>query len=91
MRRQAKGALVSLGLPSRARNGYYSEYMHALKLHQKLIDIVRTVLDYGFILVGSVILAANVPQFLEPNQVVSTGITGIGMLGAICGVGPSVW
>jgi uncharacterized membrane-anchored protein YitT (DUF2179 family) len=36
--------------------------------------------DYALILVGSLLLAANVPLFLEPNHVVATGVTGIGML-----------
>jgi uncharacterized membrane-anchored protein YitT (DUF2179 family) len=36
--------------------------------------------DYALILVGSLLLAANVPLFLEPNQVVPTGATGLGML-----------
>jgi uncharacterized membrane-anchored protein YitT (DUF2179 family) len=43
-------------------------------------QILRTVYDYLLIFVGSVIIAANVPLFLEPNKVVSTGVTGIGML-----------
>ncbi|MDX9955490.1 MAG: YitT family protein, partial [Anaerolineae bacterium] len=32
------------------------------------------------ITIGAVIVAANVPLFLVPNDVISTGITGIGML-----------
>jgi uncharacterized membrane-anchored protein YitT (DUF2179 family) len=36
--------------------------------------------DYGLITVGALIVAANVPLFLQPNHVISSGITGIGML-----------
>jgi uncharacterized membrane-anchored protein YitT (DUF2179 family) len=41
---------------------------------------LRNVADYLTIALGAVIVAANVPLFLEPNQVVSTGVTGLGML-----------
>ena len=46
------------------------------KLHSKLISIARDIYDYTLIFAGSVILAANVLLFLEPNHVVSTGVTG---------------
>jgi len=36
--------------------------------------------DYALITLGSLLLAANVPLFLQPNRVISTGVTGIGML-----------
>jgi len=36
--------------------------------------------DYALITIGSLIVAANVNLFLVPNNVISTGITGIGML-----------
>ncbi len=36
--------------------------------------------DYGLLTVGALIVAANVPLFLQPNHVISSGITGIGML-----------
>jgi uncharacterized membrane-anchored protein YitT (DUF2179 family) len=36
--------------------------------------------DYGLITLGALIVAANVPLFLQPNHVISSGITGIGML-----------
>jgi uncharacterized membrane-anchored protein YitT (DUF2179 family) len=36
--------------------------------------------DYTLILVGSLLVAANVPLFLEPNRVVPTGATGVAML-----------
>lgn len=36
--------------------------------------------DYSLITIGALIVAANVPLFLKPNNVISTGITGIGML-----------
>ncbi len=42
--------------------------------------ILRNVYDYILIFIGSIIIAANVPLFLEANKVVSTGVTGIGML-----------
>jgi uncharacterized membrane-anchored protein YitT (DUF2179 family) len=51
-----------------------------LRQHPKFASIVRGVYDYTLIFVGSVILAANVPLFLEPNHVVATGATGIGVL-----------
>ncbi|HQE93517.1 MAG TPA: YitT family protein [Anaerolineae bacterium] len=54
--------------------------MKKLKQHPKFNVIMRSIYDYGLIFVGSVIIAANVPLFLEPNHVVSTGVTGIGML-----------
>jgi uncharacterized membrane-anchored protein YitT (DUF2179 family) len=40
----------------------------------------RIVLDYALLTVGALILAANVNLFLAPNQVVSSGVTGIAML-----------
>ncbi len=36
--------------------------------------------DYGLLTVGALLLAANVNLFLVPNKVVSTGVTGLGML-----------
>ncbi len=54
--------------------------MKKLKQHPKFGALMRGLYDYALIFVGSVILAANVPLFLEPNHVVSTGVTGIGML-----------
>lgn len=54
--------------------------MRKLKQHPKFGIFVRGVYDYALIFIGSVILAANVPLFLEPNHVVSTGVTGLGML-----------
>ena len=54
--------------------------MNKLKQHPKFGIFVRGVYDYALIFIGSVIIAANVPLFLEPNRVVSTGVTGLGML-----------
>jgi uncharacterized membrane-anchored protein YitT (DUF2179 family) len=54
--------------------------MKKLKQHPKFNVIMRGIYDYLLLFIGSVILAANVPLFLEPNRVVSTGVTGIGML-----------
>ncbi len=54
--------------------------MKKLKRHPKFDLVMRSIYDYLLIFIGSVILAANVPLFLEPNHVVSTGVTGIGML-----------
>lgn len=54
--------------------------MNKLKQHPKFGVLMRGFYDYALIFVGSVIVAANVPLFLEPNRVVSTGVTGIGML-----------
>ncbi len=36
--------------------------------------------DYLLITIGALMLAANVSLFLAPNQVISTGVTGLGML-----------
>lgn len=47
---------------------------------QKLKPILTTLFEYTLIFMGSLIIAANVPLFLAPNQVISTGVTGIGML-----------
>jgi len=41
---------------------------------------LRNLFDYLLITLGALIVAANVSLFLEPNRVVSTGITGLGML-----------
>ncbi|MBN2390268.1 MAG: YitT family protein [Anaerolineae bacterium] len=54
--------------------------MKKLKQHPKFGSGMRICYDYALIFTGSVIVAANVPLFLEPNHVVSTGVTGIGML-----------
>ncbi len=54
--------------------------MKKLKQHPKFSNVMRGIYDYLLIFVGSVIIAANVPLFMEPNHVVSTGVTGIGML-----------
>jgi uncharacterized membrane-anchored protein YitT (DUF2179 family) len=51
-----------------------------LKRYPKLARIVKVGYDYLLILVGSLILAANVSLFLEPNHVISAGATGVGML-----------
>jgi uncharacterized membrane-anchored protein YitT (DUF2179 family) len=51
-----------------------------LKQHPKFGAFMRGFYDYALIFIGSVIIAANVPLFLEPNRVVSTGVTGLGML-----------
>jgi uncharacterized membrane-anchored protein YitT (DUF2179 family) len=40
----------------------------------------RVATDYGLLTAGALILAANVNLFLAPNQVISTGVTGLGML-----------
>ncbi len=42
--------------------------------------LLRELYEYVMVIVGALILAANVPLFLEPNRVVSTGVTGLGML-----------
>ncbi len=47
---------------------------------QGTAKVLRNIQEYLLITVGALILAANVPLFLEPNKVISTGITGIGML-----------
>ena len=54
--------------------------MKKLKQHPKFGAFMRGVSDYAMIFIGSIIIAANVPLFLAPNHVVSTGVTGIGML-----------
>lgn len=54
--------------------------MKKLRQHPKFNSVMRAIYDYLLIFVGSVIIAANVPLFLEPNHVVSTGVTGLGML-----------
>ncbi|HOS80162.1 MAG TPA: YitT family protein, partial [Anaerolineae bacterium] len=46
----------------------------------RTLRIWQAIQDYGMITLGALIVAANVPLFLEPNNVISTGITGIGML-----------
>ncbi len=51
--------------------------MKNLKLTKKFWG---EVFDYLLITAGAVIIAANVPLFLSPNHVISTGVTGIGML-----------
>jgi uncharacterized membrane-anchored protein YitT (DUF2179 family) len=43
----------------------------------RMLSILR---DYTLILIGSLVVAANVPLFLEPNQVVPSGATGLAML-----------
>jgi uncharacterized membrane-anchored protein YitT (DUF2179 family) len=50
------------------------------KASPRLRNVLRNIMDYVLIALGAVIVAANVPLFLEPNQVVSTGVTGLGML-----------
>jgi uncharacterized membrane-anchored protein YitT (DUF2179 family) len=40
----------------------------------------RILLDYALLTAGALILAANVNLFLAPNQIVSSGVTGIAML-----------
>jgi uncharacterized membrane-anchored protein YitT (DUF2179 family) len=54
--------------------------VNKLKQHPRFAAFLRGLYDYTLIFVGAVIIAANVPLFLEPNRVVSTGVTGIGML-----------
>jgi uncharacterized membrane-anchored protein YitT (DUF2179 family) len=41
---------------------------------------LRGAFDYVLITVGALIIAAKVPLFLQPNEVVSTGLTGVSML-----------
>ncbi|MBN1487813.1 MAG: YitT family protein [Anaerolineae bacterium] len=45
-----------------------------------LLKYLRVVQDYVLITTGALLLAANLNLFLEPNHVISTGVTGIGML-----------
>lgn len=40
----------------------------------------RIALDYALLTAGALLVAANVDLFLAPNKVVSSGVTGIGML-----------
>jgi len=47
---------------------------------ERLHKARRLAEDYILLTLGAVILAANVNLFLAPNQVVSSGVTGIGML-----------
>ena len=54
--------------------------MKKLLVHPRSKKFLRGFQDYLLIIVGSLILAVNVPLFLAPNQVISTGVTGIGML-----------
>lgn len=54
--------------------------MNKLKRNRHVMRVLRELYDYLLIIIGAVIVAANVPLFLEPNHVVSTGVTGIGML-----------
>ena len=54
--------------------------MKKLRSHPKFKVWAGIVYDYLLILIGSLIIAANVPLFLTPNHVVSTGVTGIGMV-----------
>ena len=51
-----------------------------LARHPKFLKLLLEAYDYLLIFVGSVMIASNVPLFLEPNKVISTGVTGIGML-----------
>lgn len=44
---------------------------------RKTLQVIQ---DYSLITIGALIVAANVPLFLKPNNVISTGVTGIGML-----------
>lgn len=54
--------------------------MRRLRRNPRVVAFLRDMYDYILIFVGSVLIAANVPLFLEANKVVSTGVTGIGML-----------
>ncbi len=54
--------------------------MHRLRKHPALRKGLLIFQDYLLITVGAVLLAVNVNMFLAPNQVISTGITGLGML-----------
>jgi uncharacterized membrane-anchored protein YitT (DUF2179 family) len=54
--------------------------MKRLKLSTRWKRAFRIIFDYFLIVAGALIIAANVSLFLEPNRVVSTGITGLGML-----------
>lgn len=49
-------------------------------LSPRWAKLLRTFYDYALITIGALIVAANVPLFLVPNDVISTGVTGIGML-----------
>lgn len=49
-------------------------------LSPRLLKTLRLIQDYSMITIGALIVAANVPLFLVPNNVISTGVTGIGML-----------
>ena len=46
----------------------------------KKIDIKTSVLDYVFILLGSVLYAVAISVFIEPNDVVSGGVVGIALV-----------
>ncbi|MGC9399283.1 MAG: YitT family protein [Anaerolineae bacterium] len=54
--------------------------MRKPRLSPKLKRHLKDLFDYVLMTLGALILAANVSLFLEPNRVVSTGITGLGML-----------
>jgi uncharacterized membrane-anchored protein YitT (DUF2179 family) len=54
--------------------------MKKIRLSPQLRRALGFVYDYALITLGALIIAANVPLFLAPNRVVSTGLTGIGML-----------
>jgi len=54
--------------------------MKTLSISPHTRKLLRLIQDYGLITIGALIVAANVPLFLVPNNVISTGITGIGML-----------
>ncbi len=54
--------------------------MKKIRLSPQLRRALGVVYDYALITLGALIIAANVPLFLAPNRVVSTGLTGIGML-----------
>jgi len=50
------------------------------KRHKRRAKVLRVAQDYLMLSLGALMLAANVSLFLEPNQVIATGVTGIGML-----------
>ncbi len=52
----------------------------ALQFSSRFKRTLRVLADYVLLTVGALVIAANVPLFLVPNRVVSTGVTGMGML-----------
>ena len=54
--------------------------MSKVRQNPRFDKFLRALADYVLIFAGSLLIAVNVLLFLEPNKVVSTGLTGIGML-----------